>query len=402
MKHAGLISMGAYSPGKEVSAGKINQLTDFLRDKTQLHKEYIDEIEKKGHLPGRIETNYEGWESQQWYQTWLDKLPSKFKAEPFRGTKHRRRVPMDPVSVKKSLIPHPMLSSDAEALAGALAIFNANLQVDDIDLVIVSSLVPDRPVPLNASLVQHKIGLKNAGAYNVDTCCSSFITMSEIAMTYVRAGIKKKVLIIVSSIDSHINDKSTYFSVDTGDGAVAAVVSEVEKGYGYINSHSTSKGNRHAAIVFHKRKPELLVTSSQGANHEQEFVTFNDKELCKEIGRNAQKDMLEVVRQTLKKSDLTVSDIDFLCTHQPVNWAANAWREAIGVPPEKFYESFKSHGNIACASVPTNLIEAVEKGFIKQGDKVMICSSGVGENHIALMQKISPQLIKNNRLISLS
>jgi len=50
---------------------------------------------------------------------------------------------MDPVSLKKSVHPHPMLSSDAETLAGALAIFNGGIDKEKIDLVLCSSLVPD-------------------------------------------------------------------------------------------------------------------------------------------------------------------------------------------------------------------------------------------------------------------
>ncbi|MFQ6120731.1 MAG: 3-oxoacyl-ACP synthase III family protein, partial [Methanosarcinales archaeon] len=360
--------------------------------------EYIDEIKNYGHLPGRIETNYEGWESQPWFQSWLEKLPYKKREDPFQGTKERRRVPLDPVSVRKSVIPHFMLSSDAETIAGALAIFNRGIDKNEIDLVMVSSLVPDRHVPLNASLVQHKLGLKNAGAYNVDTCCSSFITMLEIAVGLIHAGIKKKVLIVASSIDSHINDKSTYYSVDTGDAAAAGIVSQVEDGFGYMASYSTSHGNRHAAIVFHKRQPELLITTSHLPNYEQEFVTFYDQNLCKEIAVNAQKDMVEVASKTLEKANISVEDIDFLVTHQPVAWTANAWREAVGVPPEKFYESFEKYGNIACCSVPVNLLEALEKKLITEGNKVLMASSGVGENHIALLERVSPQLIRNTRL----
>ena len=64
----------------------------------------------------------------------------------------------------------------------------------------------------------------------MDTCCSSFVTMLEIAEGLVKAGMKRNVLIIASYIDSLVNDKSTYFAVNTGDAAVAAVVSNVEKG----------------------------------------------------------------------------------------------------------------------------------------------------------------------------
>ncbi|MDQ1352989.1 MAG: hypothetical protein QG657_3295 [Acidobacteriota bacterium] len=398
LKSAGIISMGGYLPAKEVPVNKQKEFVKFLKKETMLYPEYIHEIEDKGLLPGRIETNYDGWECHPWFDAWLERLPPKKRDNPFQGAKERRRVPMDPVSLRKSLRPHPMLSSDAETLAGAVAIFNGQVNKDEIDLVLCSSLVPDLHVPLNASLVQHKLGLKNAGAYNVDTCCSSFITMLEIAMTYIRMGVKKKVLIVGSALDSIINDKSSYFGVYIGDGAAAAVIGEVEEDYGYISSESSSIGSRHKAIIFQKRKPELIVSTQQGPTYEQEFVTFYNQELCKEIAHNAAHDMAKVVHKLLAKSGYSVADIDFFVCHQPVPWAANAWREAVGVPFEKFYESFEKYGNMAVASAPTNHLEAVEQGLIKEGDKVIIASSGVGENHIAVFHRVSPQLIKHNRL----
>ncbi len=397
-KAAGLVSMGGYLPAKEVPENKRKKLVEFLRKETLLYPEYIDELESTGHLPGSVETNYDGWQSQPWFENWLENLPPKKRDDPFAGRKERRRVPMDPVSVKKSVHPHPMLSSDAETLAAAMAIFNGNVDKDEIDLVLVHSLVPDQHIPMNASLVQHKLGLKNAGAYNVDTCCSSFITMLEIAMTYVKHGIKKKVLIVGSALDSIITDKSNYFSVNSGDGAAAGIVAEVEEGFDYLSSHSYSRGSRHKAIIFQERKPALLVPTIQGPTYEQEFVTFYNMELCKEIAENAASDLTEIINTALKKAGCSVQDIDFFITHQPVPWAAHAWREAVGVPGSKFYESFEKYGNMAVASIPTNLVEAVEKGLIKAGDKVMLASSGVGENYIALFQKIAPQLIESNRL----
>lgn len=398
LKAAGIISMGGYLPAKEVPENKREKLVEFLKSETLLYPEYIEEIEEKGHLPGKMETNYEGWQSQPWFEAWVEQLPPKKRDNPFQGAKERRRVPLDPVSMRKSIHPHPMLSSDAETIAGALAIFNGGVNKDDIDLVLCSSLVPDLHVPLNASLVQHKLGLKNAGAYNVDTCCSTFITMLEIAMTYVRMGVKNKVLVVGSALDSIINDKSSYFSVYIGDGAAAAVVGEVEEGYGFISSHSSSIGSRHKAIIFQKRKPQLLVTTQQGPTYEQEFVTFYNQELCKEIAHNAQYDMAELVHKAVAKAGYGVEDIDFFVTHQPVPWAPHAWREAVGVPVEKFYESFEKYGNMAVATAPTNHLEAVEQGLIKEGDRVVIASSGVGENHIAVFHRVSPQLIRSNRL----
>ncbi len=370
----------------------------FLREETLLYPEYIDEMEKSGCLPGKVETNYDVWESQPWFEEWVESIPPQKRDDPFQGAKERRCVPMDPISLKKSIHPHPMLSSDAETIAGAMAIVNSGIDKNEIDLVLCSTLILDKAVPFNASLVQHKLGLKNAGAYNIDTCCSSFITMLEVAMTYVRSGMKKNVLIVTSALHSIVRDPSSYFSVYVGDGAAAAIVSEVDDSYDYIASYCTSHGSRHDGIILHRRGPVLLTPNTQGPKYEQEFVTFYNQQACKEIAHNASVDLKEVVFTTLEKSGNKPDDIDFLITHQPVPWTAPAWREAIGLAESKSYESFEKYGNIACASVPVNLVEAVELGLINSGDKVMLASSGAGENHISLFQRISPKLISSNRL----
>lgn len=395
IKPAGLISLGSYLPGKSVPLSKREEFSHFLKKHTQLYPEYIDPITQEGKLPGSIETNQGGWESKPWYNHWLKSLPEKKQQDPFQGAKERRRVPLDPVSIRESIHPHPMLSSDAEVIAGACAIFNGNINHDDIDLVVTSSLVPDRNLPPNASLLQHKLGLKNAGAYNMDTCCSSFVTMLDVAMSLVESGRKKMVLIVASALDSHTDDRTNYYSINTGDGVVAGIISAVEPEFGYMGSHSTSHGDRHAAIVFQERSPVILRTTTQGPTYSQEFTTFFDMDMCKAVAANAQADMQEVVSETLRRAGLTIEDVDFFVTHQPVAWTANAWREQIGIPVEKFHESFESNGNIACASAPANLTEAIEKGLIKTGDKVLMGSSGAGENHIALLQRVSSRLIES-------
>ena len=392
---AGIISMGAYLPARRISPTQKAELTSYLRDETLLPGEYVEQIEAQERLPGTIETNEEGWAKHPWFETWLAKLPPKRRADPFQGTKERRRVPSDPLSLRESIVPHPMLPSDAETLAGALALMNGKVDKDEIDLLIVASQVPDLLLPSNASLVQHKLQLRKAGAYHVDTCCSSFVTMMEIASGLVKAGIKKKILIIASYIDSLVNDKSSYFSIDTGDAAVAAVISETDDGNGYIASFSTSHGSRHDGIILQRRPPALFKSVGHGHIREEVFVTFYNQEANREIAANAQKDMVEVVDGALKKAGLSIHDVDFFVTHQPVHWAGNAWREALGIPEDRFFETFRKYGNIANCSAPVNLLEAIERKLIKESDTVLIASSGAGENHIAVLERITPSLVQS-------
>ena len=392
---AGIISMGAYLPAKGIGHNETVELTHYLRDETLLPREYIQQIEVQERLPGMIETNRDGWEKHPWFETWLSKLPPKWRADPFRGTEERRRVPPDPLSLRESINPHPMLPSDAETLAAALALINGRVDKDEIDLVIVASQVSDLLLPSNASLVQHKLQLRNAGAYHVDTCCSSFVTMMEIASGLVKAGLKKKILIVASYIDSLVNDKSSYFSVDTGDAAAAVVISETDGGDGYLASFSTSHGSRHDGIILQRRPPMLSRSVGHGHACEEVFVTLYNQEANREIAANAEKDMVEVVHGALKKAGLPIRDVDFFVTHQPVHWAGNVWREALGIPNDRFFETFRKYGNIANCSAAVNLFEAIETKLIEERDTVLIASSGAGENHIAVLERIAPSLIQS-------
>ena len=108
---------------------------------------------------------------------------------------------------------------------------------------------------------------------------------------------------------------------------------------------------------------------------------------------NSTIDMQNVVTKSLLKAGLNLIDINFMVTHQPVSWAGQAWREAIGIPNEKFYESFLKYGNIATCAAPTNLLEAIENKLILSGDNIIFASPGAGENHICVILRISPELI---------
>ncbi len=397
LRNAGIKAMGAYLPARALEAETKVRLLKFLGRRTLLPEAYLQEIENNNRLPGRIESNYDGWQKQAWFDAWLANLPESKRSNPFQGSEERRRVPFDPASLKESIIPHPMLPSDAETLAGAMALMNAGLKNSEIDLLLVASQVPDLPLPPNASLVQHKLQLENAGAYEIDTCCSSFLSMLELAVALVKSGIKRKILLVASYIDSFVSDKSDYFSVNTGDAAVAAVVEELDSGYGYLASDSTSHGSRHNGIILQRRAPQLCKAPVQRSRYEQEFVTFYNPQANKEIAVNSQKDMKEVVDLTLERAGLKVADLDFFVSHQPVYWAGNAWREALGIPEHKFYESFKKYGNIANCSAAANLYETIELGLVKENDLVLIASSGAGENHIAAIERISPELARSIR-----
>lgn len=325
------------------------------------------------YMPPEVRTN--DW----WVQNGLlQHVPEKHRADPFQKIKERRVT--DP-----SLEP-----SDIEALAARNALAHAGLPKEEVDLVMVHSFVPDRQVPLNASLVQHKLGLTRAAAWNVDTCCSSFITMMIIAASMVRSGMYRNILIVNSVVHSRILDYTEHISVVPGDGASAVVVGPVSEGYGYRGFHCTSDGSLHDAITIEVRPPRYRERKHYEPSLEQPFATFNNPEAIARVGKESLHEMAVVMDGALRNAGMKRSDLDFIVTHQPSYWAAQAWAESIGLTdPDQRYDTYSKYGNLASVGVPVNLEEAHRLGKLRKGMKVMMASSGVGINHAACVVRWS-------------
>jgi 3-oxoacyl-[acyl-carrier-protein] synthase-3 len=396
MHAAGVVSAGAYLPAKSISSGQALRLSAFLQDHTRVPRVFARYVATEKRLPGTVETNEEGWLSKPWFEAWVRTLPPGKQKDPFLGTKERRRVPPDPDSLTQSIHPHPMLATHAEAIAAAIAIVNGPVSPEDIDLVLGYSQIPDQ-LPSTASALQDCLKLRGAGAYGVDTCCSTFVSMIDLAASLVRSGQCNHVLCACSHIASHVHDPSEYCCVRLGDGAVAAVVSNVEKGFGYVASHATSDGSVHDAVQMTRRRPSLLRRTALGPTYEQDFVTFANMEACKVIARNSHEQMQGMARRLFERGKCSAADVDFFVTHQPVEWAGRAWCDALGIDERRFYESFEQYGNIGCASVGANLCEALEQGRIGAGDLVLMASSGAGENHVGVLERVSPALVEAMR-----
>lgn len=308
-----------------------------------------------------------------WNDMIIENLARKDR-NPFIGIEERRVFPED------------LLPSDAETEAGRRAIKDSGLNPDEIDLVMVHSMLQDELIPGNASLVQYKLGLKNAGAWNMDTCCSSFVTMAIAASNLIAMGTFKNILIITSVFHRHILDYTHYISPSLGDGCAAVVMGRVSEGRGYIASHCLSNGEYHDAFTLKEKIPDGKTWSHFKPSPAKPVLVFNSETAYK-IGKNSLKDMMSFLNTLLDKANVSGRDIDFFLSHQPVHWSHDAWRDGLGIPAEKSYQTFSKYGNIASSTIPVNLFEANEKGMLKDDAIVLMTSSGAGENFSAALFK---------------
>lgn len=301
-----------------------------------------------------------------WDNMPLNNLERK-ERDPFKGIDERR------------VYSDELLPSDVETEAARRALVDSGIDPDEVDLVMVHSMVQDELIPGNASLVQHKLGLKNAGAWNMDTCCSSFVTMAIAASNLIAMGTFKNIIIVTSVLHSHILDYSHYISPSLGDGAAAVVMGRVSEGRGYIASHCISNGAYHDAFTLKEKIPGGSKWVHYRSSPSKPVLVFNDETAYK-IGKNSLNDMTSAIRTGLENGNINPEEIGFFVSHQPVHWAHDAWRDAFGIPASKSYQSFRKYGNIASATIPVNLFEARRRDMLYDDAIVLMASSGAGEN----------------------
>ncbi|QWK19821.1 MAG: ketoacyl-ACP synthase III [Hydrogenobacter thermophilus] len=242
-------------------------------------------------------------------------------------------------------------------MASLEALESANIQPEDIDLIILATLTPELKFPSTACLLQAKLGAKRAYAFDISAACSGFIYGLELADAYIKSGKAKKILLVGAERLSEIvnwQDRST--CVLFGDGAGAVIISE---GDGEVlSSKMLSDGELW----------EILYAPKCG------YINMKGKELFKLAVRS----MEEVCRYVLESAGISIEDVSIMIPHQANIRIMEALAEKLGMPKEKVYSNIHKYGNTSAASIPIAMYEAYKEGKLRRGDIVMLTAMGGG------------------------
>ncbi len=262
-------------------------------------------------------------------------------------------------------------TSDLAAQAATIALKNAGIDANTIDLIVVATVTPDHPFPATAARVQAKIGAKNAFAFDVNAVCSGFIYALSIADQYLKTGMAKRALVIGADAMSKIvdwNDRST--AVLFGDGAGALVLESVD------NSHADFGRGIHSTHLFSDGcHYDLLYVDTQQASAKQPgYVQMQGREIFK----FAIKLIGEAVETVLHSNAITVDDIDWFVPHQANLRIIEGISTHFKIPMEKMVVTVEKHSNTSAATIPLALWEAAEDGRIRPGHRVVLEAMGGG------------------------
>lgn len=278
--------------------------------------------------------------------------------------------------------------SDLAVRAALKALEDANTKPEEIDLIIVSTITPDFAFPSTAALVQDRIGAINAAAFDLEAACTGFVYGLVTGGNFIATGMYKKVLVIGSEALSKIidwEDRNT--CVLFGDGASAAILGEVEKGYGIISYDLKAKGSGG----------EFLDQPGGGSRNPATVKTIENKmHFLKMKGQDVFKFAVTAIPETinniLEKTDINIKDIELVVPHQANYRIIGSAAKKIDLPVEKFYMNLETYGNTSSASIGLALDEAIKKNKIKKDDYIIMVGFGAGLTYGSCLIKWSKEV----------
>jgi 3-oxoacyl-[acyl-carrier-protein] synthase-3 len=87
-------------------------------------------------------------------------------------------------------------TSDLALKAAEAALADADVGVNEIDLIIVATTTPDETFPATATRIQARLGMTRGAAFDVQAVCSGFIFGLSVADNFIKAGQARTVLLI--------------------------------------------------------------------------------------------------------------------------------------------------------------------------------------------------------------
>lgn len=265
--------------------------------------------------------------------------------------------------------------------AAKIALERANIDKNDIDLIVFATLSPDYYFPGCGVQVQEMLGIHTCPALDVRNQCSGFIYGLSVADQFIKTGMYKNVLLIGSENHSGGLDMSTRgrsVSVIFGDGAGAAVLTRSNhNGQGILSTHLHSEG-KHALELSLKGPSTMHWVPEIIEENPQKDIPYYPYMNGQFVFKNAIARFSEVINEGLQENGLEVKDIDMLIPHQANLRIAQFIQKKFQLKDEQVYNNIQKYGNTTAASIPIALTEAWEEGKIKEGDHVVLAAFGSG------------------------
>jgi len=269
-------------------------------------------------------------------------------------------------------------SSDMAIKAVQNLLDNNQISIDNVDMIMVSTITQDYYKPSVSALVQSYFNIPSTGSLDFNAACSGYVYGVQMAFSLIASGQYKKVLLITADTLSKIVDyKDRATCVLFGDAATATIIQRNEELNDQVYSFSGTNGTLGKEL-FCSNVSDYI----NGAEIESKHVlNQNGRALYAYVTR----DISEMVVNYLKENNVSQDSIKWFVPHSANERMITKLCEHIGIPDEKSLLSIRMCGNTSSNSIPMALWLAMKEGKIQRRDKLFLLGFGGGFTYAGLI-----------------
>lgn len=265
--------------------------------------------------------------------------------------------------------------SDLIVEACANAMQKAELESDDIDLLIIATDTPEFISPSTATVVQDKMQLVNAGTFDINTACAGFPTALDIGSKYIQADENYNHVLVVGAymMSKFLDVKDKKTANLFADGAAALVLKAVNDGSGMLQSELRTMGeyNSWMGIYAGGSKNPLTTEVLEKKMHKLQFIHRIPTDINPRV-------WTEMIENLCKREGITPDDVrHYYFTQININ-AIFETMDNLGLDRDRAITIMHHYGYTGSAAIPMAYTIADEQGRIKNGDYMIFMGSGGG------------------------
>ncbi len=268
--------------------------------------------------------------------------------------------------------------SDMAITASRRALEAAACDASVIDAILLSTTSADRAFPSTACYVQHGLGCRRVGAFDVSASCSGFLYGLSMAQAMIQSGQARTCLVVASEVKSRFldpQDEST--AVLFGDGAGAVLVRGEEdrapEWRGLLGVRLYTDGAHHGLIRIPAGGSRVPL-SPETFQRREHTLRLQGAPLFRIAIRRLERAVLDL----LKEFGVGATDLKYVVLHQANARILSQVADRLGIDRARAASVIERYGNTSSASLPIALDDAVRGGKISRGDLVLLGSFGGG------------------------
>jgi 3-oxoacyl-[acyl-carrier-protein] synthase-3 len=241
--------------------------------------------------------------------------------------------------------------------AGRQALQSAGVSADEIGMLLVCTSTPDQLMPATSAAVAAALGVRG-GAMDLNAACAGFAYGLVTAAGLITAGTDLVLLIGAETMTRLTNWEDRTSAVLFGDGAGAAVLQRVD-GPGSLLAWDVGVDGSLVDLLYADHGSKMIMNG-------------------REVFRRAVRAVVDSATTVLERAGVGVEEINLFVPHQANLRIMEAVAERLGLPADRIASVIEWTGNTSTASIPLALFDAVQKGRVVPGDKVLLAGFGAG------------------------